>query len=84
MNTVRAYYDGSAFVPIESCKLKKGTVVYLTIGNEAILDENTTQRLTEFERINNNLKQLDKYEPLLSNFDDILTNRAHFSGGIDL
>jgi predicted DNA-binding antitoxin AbrB/MazE fold protein len=83
-DTVRAYYDGAAFVPIEPCEMPKGTTVRLSIVREAVSEEETTHKLAVFECITENLRELDDIEPLPMDFDEIMSKRVNFSRDIGL
>jgi hypothetical protein len=84
MSTVKAYYDGSTFFPIEVLDIPKGKVVRLTIDEEEILNPEIARKLTQLACINGNLEKLNKTEPLPPEFDKILTQRVNFSRDIDL
>jgi predicted DNA-binding antitoxin AbrB/MazE fold protein len=84
MNTVRAYYDGAAFVPMEPCDMAEGAVVRLSIANESVFEAEAVRKLAAFERITNNLHALDDIEPLAPEFDKIMSEKVDFSKGIDL
>ena len=83
-NTVRAYYDGAAFVPIEPCEMARGTVVRLSIAREAVFEEEIAHKLAIFERITENLRELDDIDPLPLDFDEIMSKRVNFSRDINL
>jgi predicted DNA-binding antitoxin AbrB/MazE fold protein len=84
MNTVRAYYDGAAFIPMEPCEMAEGTVVSLSVANEALCEEEVARKLAAFERITNNLRDIDVIEPLPPEFDKIMSEKVNFSQGIEL
>jgi hypothetical protein len=84
MNTVRAYYDGAAFVPMEPCEMAEGTVVRLSIENESPFETEVACKLAAFERITNNLLDLDDIEPLTPEFEKLMSEKVDFSQGIDL
>jgi hypothetical protein len=84
MNTVRAFYDGVAFIPMESCEMAEGTVVRLSVVKEALFDEEMTRKLAAFERMTNSLRDIDDIEPLSPEFDKIMSEKVNFSKGIEL
>jgi predicted DNA-binding antitoxin AbrB/MazE fold protein len=84
MNTVRAYYNGAAFVPMEPCEMAEGTIVKLSVANESLFEAEAARRLAVFERITNNLRDSDAIEPLAPEFDKIMSEKVNFSQGIDL
>jgi hypothetical protein len=83
-DTVRAYYDGAAFVPMEPCDIIKGTVVRLYIEDKSVSDIETARKLAAFERITDNLRELDNVEPLPREFEEIMSERVNFSQEINL
>jgi hypothetical protein len=84
MPTVKAYYDGITFFPIETLAIPKGTVVNLTIANENTPSPEIARKLAQLECITNNLGRLNESEPLPSEFDDILERRVNFARELDL
>ena len=83
MEEIRAYYDGTAFVPIGICDLQQGDVVELTV-KKMEKDRRIAQRLAEFERITKRLKELDETEPLTEEFYQSLEEGLRFRGDIGL
>jgi hypothetical protein len=84
MEAITAYFDGVSFVPIEPCGMKKGTVVKLLIDPETSLDPIVAARLADFERITNNIREINEIEPLPPEFDEILSHRVNFTRDIPL
>jgi hypothetical protein len=84
MSTVKAYYDGVTFFPIEALNIPKGKVVNITIDEEESLNPEIAKKLTQLACINSNLEKLNETEPLPPGFDEILAQRVNFSGTIDL
>jgi len=84
MSTVKAYYDGITFFPIETLDIPVGKVVNLIIDEEKTPDSEIAQKLAQLAYINNNLKDLNETEPLPSEFDEILTQRVNFTRVLDL
>jgi hypothetical protein len=79
MQTVKAYYDGSALFPIETLDIPKGKVVNLIINEEAVLDLEIAKKLSRLAAINSELEGLNETEPLPPEFDEILAQRVNFS-----
>ena len=84
MSTVKAYYDGITFFPIEALNIPKGKVVNLTIEEEENPSPETTRKLAQLAYINSNLERLNKTDPLPPEFDETLTQRVNFTRILDL
>ena len=84
MTIVKAYYDGSAFVPIGFVPLEKGRVVNLSIVQEDAVQPQNMEKVTAFRQLTNDLREINKSEPLPQEFDDILASRADFTRKLDL
>jgi predicted DNA-binding antitoxin AbrB/MazE fold protein len=84
MITVKAYYDGAAFVPVEPIDITKGKIVEITVFREEDADSEIAKRLSAFERITNNIREINGTDPLPHEFDAILATRVNFTGGLDL
>jgi hypothetical protein len=84
MSTVKAYYDGSTFFPIEALDIPKGKVVSLTIDEEKNLNPEIAKKLAQLACINGNLEKLNEMEPLPPEFDEILAQRVNFSRDLNL
>jgi len=84
MSTVKAYYDGITFFPIETLDIPIGKVVNLIIDEEKTPDPEIAQKLAQLAYINSNLKNLNETEPLPPEFDEILTQRVNFTRVLDL
>ena len=84
MSTVKAYYDGITFFPIEALNLPKGKVVSLTISEEETTSPDIARKLAQLAYINGNLEKLNETEPLPLEFDEILAQRVNFSRVLDL
>ena len=84
MSTVLAYFDGTAFVPVEALSFPQGKVVSLTVGEEQDRDRRVAVKLARLAEINSNLEKLNATEPLPTEFDDILSRRLNFSKVLDL
>ena len=84
MSTVKAYYDGTTFFPIETLNIPTGTVVNLTIDEEETPSPEIARKLAQLAYINGNLEKLNETEPLPQEFDDILAQRVSFARTLDL
>jgi len=84
MSTVKAYYDGITFFPIEALNIPRGKVVSLTIDEEETLAPEIARKLAQLKYINSNLEKLNEVEPLPPEFDEILAQRVSFGRVLDL
>ena len=84
MSTVKAYFDGIIFFPIEVLNIPKGKVVNLTIDEEETLSPEIARKLAQLAYINSNLEKLNETEPLPPEFDEILAQRVNFAKVLDL
>jgi hypothetical protein len=75
MSTVKAYYDGATFFPIEVLNIPTGRVVKLTIEEEETPSPEIARKLAQLACINSNLERLNETEPLPPEFDEILSQR---------
>ena len=84
MSTVKAYYDGITFFPIEVPDIPKGKVFNLAITEEETPSPEIARKLAQLAHINSNLERLNEIEPLQSEFDEILAQRVNFTKVLDL
>jgi hypothetical protein len=84
MSTVKAYYDGTTFFPIETLTIPKGTVVNLTITSEKTPSPEIAKKLAQLECIEKDLERLNETEPLPPEFDEIMARRVNFTRELDL
>ena len=84
MSTVKAYYDGITFFPIETLSIPTGRVVSLTIDEENTPSPEIAQKLAMLACINGNLEKLNELEPLPPEFDGIIAQRVNFARVLDL
>lgn len=84
MSTVKAYYDGITFFPIDTLDIPKGRVVNLTIVEEENPSPEVARKLAQLAYINSNLEKLNESEPLPQKFDEILAHRLNFTRVLDL
>jgi hypothetical protein len=81
MPTVKAYYDGAAFVPVEPFSMPKGKFVKLSVAQEGETDSEIAKKLEAFDRIAADIREINKTNPLPPEFDAILEKRVNFTGG---
>jgi len=84
MSTVKAYYNGTTFFPIETLNIPIGRVVNLTIDEDNTPSPEIAQKLARLACINGNLEKLNEIEPLPPEFDEILAQRVNFSRVLDI
>ena len=84
MSTVKAYFDGITFFPIETLNIPKGKVVNLTITEEETTNPEIILKLAKLAYINSNLEKLNENEPLPQEFNEILAQRVNFTRVLDL
>ena len=84
MSTVRAYYDGLAFVPIEPVNVKKGIVVSLSILGEGTQNPEVSRRLAAFRKLTGEIHELNLSEPITSEFDEIISRGVRFKRELEL
>ncbi|GHV69472.1 hypothetical protein FACS1894199_18270 [Bacteroidia bacterium] len=82
--TVRAYYDGTVFVPMNPLSLQTGKVFNLSVLPDDTLSTSNAKKALAFRQITANLHKLEKEEPLPSAFDEILSHRLHFNANIEV
>jgi hypothetical protein len=79
MPTVKAYFDGITFFPIEAPNLPTGKVVNLTIEEDNTPNPEIARKLARLAVINTHLEKLNETEPLPPDFDEILSQRMNFA-----
>jgi len=84
MTTVRAYYDGLSFVPIDPVDMKKGKVVSLSILLDESANKKTAELLAAFRKLTSEVRELDQTEPLPPEYDEILQTRVNFARELNL
>jgi len=84
MSTVKAYYNGLSFVPIEPVHMQKGKVVRLSILHEEAVSQERVTLLAAFRKLTNEIIELNKTEPLPPEYDEILNSRVNFSRELSL
>lgn len=76
--TLKAYYNGSAFVPVIPVEASKGQIFTLSILREDTHSDDMTTKAAAFGSITENLKRINDAEPLPAEFDEILSQRIRF------
>ena len=84
MSTVRAYYDGLAFVPIEPVSIQKGNVVSLSIMHEEAINPRVAERLAAFRQLRKEIHEMNRAEPFPPEFDEIISQSINFKRELDL
>jgi len=84
MSTVKACYDGSAFVPVGYVDIPKGTIVNISFLQEETINSMIAEKLVAFRQLTNEIHEINKSEPLAQEFDEIITARVDFTRGFDL
>lgn len=79
MSTVKAYYDGVCFLPMEPVTVQKGVVVILQIASEGTAEEKIAAKLAAFRQLTNDIHETNETEPFPPVFDEILSNRVNFA-----
>ena len=75
----KAYYDGTAFVPMIPINIQTGKVFDMSILQENISASlHNVGKITAFKQITNNLHKINNTEPLPAEFDEILSQGIHF------
>ena len=84
MSTVKAYYDGLMFVPMEPVYMPKGKVVSLLIVNDDTTDLKVAEKLAAFRKLTGEIHELNQTEPLPPEYDEIISNHVDFARELDL
>ncbi|MCL2615546.1 MAG: hypothetical protein FWD30_01965 [Dehalococcoidia bacterium] len=79
MSTVKAYFDGVAFVPMGTVDMAKGKIVELAIVRDEVEKTADTKRLEAFRKLTNEFHELNMSEPIPQEFDEIIQSRIDFS-----
>ena len=84
MSVVRAYYNGSAFVPVEPVYVRTGSTVKLTIVQDSPKKAEIAKKLEAFRRLTDEIHELNETEPLPPEYDEIMSRRVNFTRELDL
>jgi hypothetical protein len=79
MQTAKTFYDGVALFQIETPSVPKEKEADLTVSGENRISPKVAKKLALLAVINSNLERLNRAEPLLPEFDEILARRVNFS-----
>jgi hypothetical protein len=82
--TVKAYYNGSTFVPMAPLDIQPGKVFMLSVVQDDSPVWDTAKKVMAFKKITANLHAMNVMEPLSAEFDEILSQRIHFNTEINL
>ena len=78
MTAVQATYDGQVFIPEKPCNITSGSKVILTIETATSGISEKQKKLTAFKKLTNEIKEINKTDPLPPEFDEIVSQRLHF------
>ena len=78
MTAIQAIYDGKVFIPEKPCDITRGSKVKLTIETVNHSHSEIQKRLAAFRQLTNEIKELNKTDPLPQEFDEILSQRVQF------
>ena len=84
MSTVKAYYDGLTFVPIEPVFVPKGRIVSLSIVHEDTTCLKESEKLAAFKKLTQEIHELNQAEPLTPEFDSMISKRVNFTRELNL
>ena len=76
MTAIRAIYDGNVFIPEKPCTITKGSKVTLTIDVIDIDSSEKQKKLAAFMQLTEEIKELNKTDPLPLEFDNIISQRV--------
>ena len=78
MTAVQAVYDGQVFIPEKPCNITSGSKVTLNIETVINNISEKHKKLAEFRKLTNEINELNKTDPLPSEFYEILSQKLHF------
>jgi len=78
MSEIQAIFDGRVFIPEKPCDIISGSKVKLTIETVVLSHSEVQKKLAAFRQLTNEIKELNKTDPLPQEFDDILSQRVQF------
>lgn len=84
ITTIKAYYDGTSFVPVNHLEIPVGKIFLLSVLQEESQPNDISNKLAAFRQITDILQTLNDTEPLPSEFDNILSQQIHFKTEINL
>ena len=74
---IKAYYDGTAFIPVMPVDIPAGKIFVVSVLQEEIQAPNVAKQIAVFKDITDSLRKINKIEPLPDEFDEILSQRIH-------
>jgi len=77
--TLKAYFNGTAFVPMIPVDIQTGKVLVMSILQEETPAINAGKQISALMQITDNLRKINDTEPLPAEFDEILSLRIHFT-----
>jgi predicted DNA-binding antitoxin AbrB/MazE fold protein len=78
MTGIQAVYDGNVFIPKKPCEISSGSEVTLTIDTITAGSCEKQAILAAFRQLTGEINELNKTDPLPSEFDEILSQRLQF------
>jgi predicted DNA-binding antitoxin AbrB/MazE fold protein len=78
MTLIQAIYDGKVFIPEKPCDITRGSKVKLTIETVDPSHSGVQKKLAAFRQLTNEIKEINKTDPLPQEFDEILIQRVKF------
>ena len=78
MPAIQAIYDGKVFIPEKPCDITRGSKVKLIIETVNHDHSGIQKKLAAFRQLTNEIKELNKTDPLPQEFDEILDQRVKF------
>ena len=78
MAAVQAVYDGHVFIPEKPCSIERGARVALTVKTISSDFSGKEKKLAAFRKLTQEIKELNKTDPLPPEFDEILSQRVRF------
>jgi len=78
MTAVQAVYDGHVFIPEKPCNIERGSKVALTVKTINSDFSEKEKKLAAFRKLTQEIKELNKTDPLPPEFDEILSQRVKF------
>ena len=79
LNTLKAVYDGRAFIPEVPCNLPAGSIVMLVYEQEPIPETEKAKKLAALKELKQQIAESNQKEPLPPEFDEIILRRVNIS-----
>ena len=84
MSTIQAVFDGRVFIPEKPRDIATGSKVKLIIERMDHSHSEVQKKLIAFRQLTNEIKELNKTDPLPQEFDEILSQRVRLRETDDL